>query len=71
MKSVAGSLNNQVGFANKLFFYTGDAGFLASSSNGNAWTVVPSHTTDTIFQVAFGNALYVGGGDHNTVLTFK
>src|SRR5262249_56817019 len=67
----AGAANNQVGFANQLFFYTGDGGFLASSADGRAWTVVPSSTTETVFQVAFGNALYVGAGDHNTIVTSK
>jgi hypothetical protein len=65
----AGAANNQVTFASRLFFYTGDAGFLASSVNGSAWSVVPSGTTDTLYQVAFGNALYVAGGDHNAVVT--
>jgi hypothetical protein len=67
----AGAVNNQIGFASRLFFYTGDAGFLAASSDGLVFTVVPSASTDTIYQVAFGNALYVGGGDHNTVVKSK
>jgi len=62
---------DKVAFGNGHFIAVGDSGAVIESTDGIAWTLIPSGTTKQLTGITFGDSLFVAVGEGYTILTLS
>lgn len=58
-----------VAYGSSVFVAVGNGGTIATSPNGDNWTLRSSGTTNNLYAIAFGNGSFVAVGSGGTILT--